>query len=109
MASWPASRNGGCFAQHFGGRSWVIAGFLEEANNRKPESIVDVSAFLAILHAHADLEMAAHGRIIIEPIVTDFVGRFDEDIGVIGRGPKSRAARAALPEIRAALLQGFRH
>lgn len=91
------------------GADVVIAVFLEAANNRKPASIVDVIGLsFAILQRHADLEWRRTADIIIEPIVKDFLwDDFEKTSELIAAG--EAAARAALPNIRAALLPGFRH
>jgi NTE family protein len=85
------------------GADVVIAVFLEAANNRKPESIVDVIGLsFAILQRHADLEWRRKADIIVEPIVKDFLwDDFDKTFELISAG--EAAARAALPKIRAAL------
>jgi NTE family protein len=85
------------------GADVVIAVFLEAANNRKPESIVDVIGLsFAILQRHADLEWRRAADIIVEPNVKDFLwDDFDKTAELIASGEK--AARAALPKIRAAL------
>jgi NTE family protein len=85
------------------GADIVIAVFLEAANNRKPASIVDVIGLsFAILQRHADLEWRRTADIIVEPIVKDFLwDDFDKTSELIDAG--ELAARAALPEIRAAL------
>jgi NTE family protein len=85
------------------GADVVIAVFLEAANNRKPESIVDVIGLsFAILQRHADLEWRRAADIIVEPIVKDFLwDDFDKTSELIAAG--ETAARAALPKIRAAL------
>ena len=85
------------------GADIVIAVFLEAANNRKPASIVDVIGLsFAILQRHADLEWRRTADIIVEPIVKDFLwDDFDKTSELIDAGEV--AARAALPEIRAAL------
>jgi NTE family protein len=90
------------------GADVVIAIFLEAANNRKPESIVDViSLSFAILQRHADLEWRRSADIIIEPNVKDFLwDDFEKTSELIAAGES--AARAALPQLRAALLPGFR-
>src|ERR1700687_1020684 len=90
------------------GADVVIAIFLEAANNRKPESIVDViSLSFAILQRHADLEWRRSGDIIIEPNVKDFLwDDFEQTSELFAAG--EIAARAALPQLRAALLPGFR-
>jgi NTE family protein len=85
------------------GADVVIAIFLEAANNRKPESIVDViSLSFAILQRHADLEWRRAADVIIEPIVKDFLwDDFEKTSELIAAGEV--AGRAALPKIRAAL------
>ena len=90
------------------GADVVIAIFLEAANNRKPESIVDViSLSFAILQRHADLEWRRSADIIIEPNVKDFLwDDFEKTSELFAAG--EIAARAALPQLRSALLPGFR-
>jgi NTE family protein len=85
------------------GADVVIAVFLEAANNRKPESIVDVIGLsFAILQRHADLEWRRSADIIIEPNVKNFLwDDFEKTSELIAAGED--AARAALPKIRAAL------
>jgi NTE family protein len=85
------------------GADIVIAIFLEAANNRKPESIVDVIGLsFAILQRHADLEWRRAADIVIEPIVKDFLwDDFEKTSELIAAG--EMAARAALPKIRAAM------
>src|ERR1039457_7341340 len=85
------------------GADIVIAVFLEAANNRKPTSIVDVIGLsFAILQRHADLEWRRAADIIVEPIVKDFLwDDFDKTSELIAAG--EAAARAALPNIRAAI------
>jgi NTE family protein len=85
------------------GADVVIAVFLEAANNRKPESIVDVIGLsFAILQRHADLEWRRAADIIVEPNVKNFLwDDFDKTAELIASG--ETAARAALPKIRAAL------
>ena len=85
------------------GADVVIAVFLEAANSRKPESIVDVIGLsFAILQRHADLEWRRAADIIIEPNVKDFLwDDFEKTSELIAAG--EAAARAALPKIRAAL------
>src|SRR6202795_971731 len=85
------------------GADVVIAVFLEAANNRKPESIVDVIGLsFAILQRHADLEWRRAADIIIEPNVKNFLwDDFEKTSELIAAGES--AARAALPKIRAAL------
>jgi NTE family protein len=85
------------------GADVVIAVFLEAANNRKPESIVDVIGLsFAILQRHADLEWRRAADIIVEPNVRNFLwDDFDKTEELIAAGES--AARAALPKIRAAL------
>src|ERR1700686_2133753 len=85
------------------GADIVIAVFLEAANNRKPSSIVDVIGLsFAILQRHADLEWRATADIIIEPVVKDFLwDDFDKTTELMAAG--EAAARAALPNIRAAI------
>jgi NTE family protein len=85
------------------GADVVIAVFLEAANNRKPESIVDVIGLsFAILQRHADLEWRRTADIIIEPNVKNFLwDDFEKTSELIAAG--EAAARAALPKIRAAL------
>ncbi len=85
------------------GSDIVIAVFLEAANSRKPTSIVDVIGLsFAILQRHADLEWRRAADIIIEPVVKDFLGDdFDRTAELIAAG--EMAARAALPQIRAAI------
>ena len=85
------------------GADVVIAVFLEAANNRKPESIVDVIGLsFAILQRHADLEWRRAADVIIEPSVKDFLwDDFEKASELIAAG--EAAARAALPKIRAAL------
>ncbi|MGD0906114.1 MAG: patatin-like phospholipase family protein [Candidatus Acidiferrales bacterium] len=85
------------------GADVVIAVFLEAANNRKPESIVDVIGLsFAILQRHADLEWRRAADIIVDPNVKDFLwDDFDKTSELIAAG--EAAARAALPKIRAAL------
>jgi len=85
------------------GADVVMAIFLEAANNRKPESIVDVIGLsFAILQRHADLEWRRAADIIVDPNVKDFLwDDFDKTSELIAAG--ETAARAALPKIRAAL------
>ena len=85
------------------GADVVIAVFLEAANSRKPESIVDVIGLsFAILQRHADLEWRRAADIIVEPVVKNFLwDDFDKTSELIAAG--EAAARAALPKIRAAL------
>src|SRR6202162_4300918 len=85
------------------GADIVIAVFLEAASNRKPSSIVDVIGLsFAILQRHADLEWRARGDIIIEPVVKDFLwDDFEKTSELMAAG--EAAARAALPNIRAAI------
>jgi NTE family protein len=90
------------------GADVVIAVFLEAANNRKPASIVDVIGLsFAILQRHADLEWRRAADVIVEPVVKDFLwDDFEKTSELIAAG--ETAARAALPNIRAALLADFR-
>src|ERR1700730_9006595 len=90
------------------GADVVIAIFLEAANNRKPASIVDVIGLsFAILQRHADLEWRRSADIIIEPNVKDFLwDDFEKTSELFAAG--EIAARAALPQLRAALVPGFR-
>src|SRR3984893_15076957 len=90
------------------GADVVIAILLEAANNQKPESIVDViSLSFAILQRHADLEWRRSADIIIEPNVKDFLwDDFEKTSELFAAG--EIAARAALPQLRAALVPGFR-
>jgi NTE family protein len=85
------------------GADIVIAVFLEAANNRKPESIVDVIGLsFAILQRHADLEWRRAADIIVEPVVRNFLwDDFDRTPELILAG--ETAARTALPKIRAAI------
>jgi NTE family protein len=85
------------------GADVVIAVFLEAANNRKPDSIVDVIGLsFAILQRHADMEWRRAADIIVEPSVKDFLwDDFEKTSQLIAAGEK--AAMAALPKIRAAL------
>jgi NTE family protein len=85
------------------GADIVIAVFLEAGNSRKPTSIVDVIGLsFAILQRHADLEWRRAADIIIEPVVKDFLwDDFDRTSELIAAG--ETAARAALPQIRAAI------
>jgi NTE family protein len=85
------------------GADFVIAIFLEAANNRTPSSIVDVIGLsFAILQRHADLEWRARADVIIEPNVKDFLwDDFEKTSELIAAG--EAAAHAALPKIRAAL------
>jgi NTE family protein len=85
------------------GADVVIAVFLEAANNRKPESIVDVIGLsFAILQRHADMEWRRAADVIVEPKVKDFLwDDFEKTSELIAAGEK--AAIAALPKIRAAL------
>ena len=85
------------------GADLVIAVFLEAANNRTPSSIVDVIGLsFAILQRHADLEWRARADIIIEPVVKDFLwDDFEKTTELMAAG--EAAARAALPNIRAAI------
>jgi NTE family protein len=85
------------------GADVVIAVFLENANNRKPTSIVDVIGLsFGILQRHADLEWRRAADVIIEPNVKDFLwDDFDKTAELIAAG--EAAARAALPKIRLAL------
>ncbi len=85
------------------GADIVIAVFLEAANNRKPESIVDVIGLsFAILQRHADMEWRRAADVIVEPKVKDFLwDDFEKTSELIAAG--ENAARAALPKIRAAL------
>jgi NTE family protein len=87
------------------GADIVIAVFLENANNRKPTSIVDVIGLsFGILQRHADLEWRRAADIIIEPNVRDFLWDDFEKTGeLIAAG--EAAARAALPQIRLALAE----
>jgi NTE family protein len=87
------------------GADFVIAIFLEAANNRTPSSIVDVIGLsFAILQRHADLEWRARADIIIEPNVKDFLwDDFEKTSELIAAG--EAAARAALPKIRAAIAE----
>jgi NTE family protein len=90
------------------GADVVIGVFLEAANNRKPTSIVDVIGLsFAILQRHADLEWRRTADIIVEPVVKDFLwDDFEKTSELIAAG--ETAARAALPNLRAALQPGFR-
>jgi len=90
------------------GADVVIAVFLEAANNRKPTSIVDVIGLsFAILQRHADLEWRRAADVIVEPVVKDFLwDDFEKTSDLLVAG--ETAARAALPNIRAALLPGFK-
>ena len=85
------------------GADIVIAVFLEAANSRKPASIVDVIGLsFAILQRHADLEWRATADVIIEPSVKNFLwDDFEKTSELLAAG--EAAARAALPQIRAAL------
>lgn len=85
------------------GADIVIAVFLENANNRKPTSIVDVIGLsFGILQRHADLEWRRTADVIIEPNVKDFLwDDFEKTTELIAAG--EAAARAALPKIRLAL------
>src|SRR6266851_5110113 len=85
------------------GADVVIAVFLEAANNRTPSSIVDVIGLsFSILQRHADLEWRSRADIIIEPVVKDFLwDDFDKTAELMAAG--DAAARAALPQIRAAM------
>lgn len=85
------------------GADLVIAVFLENANNRKPNSIVDVIGLsFGILQRHADLEWRRAADVIIEPNVKDFLwDDFEKTEELIAAG--EAAARAALPKIRLAL------
>jgi NTE family protein len=85
------------------GADIVIAVFLENANNRKPTSIVDVIGLsFGILQRHADLEWRRAADVIIEPNVKDFLwDDFDKTAELIAAG--EAAARAALPKIRLAI------
>jgi NTE family protein len=85
------------------GADVVIGVFLEAASDRKPSSIVDVIGLsFAILQRHADLEWRGKADVIIEPNVKDFLwDDFDKTSELIAVG--ETAARAALPQIRAAL------
>jgi NTE family protein len=85
------------------GADIVIAVFLEAANNRKPESIVDVIGLsFAILQRHADMEWRRAADVIVEPKVKNFLwDDFEKTSELIAAG--ETAARAALPKIRAAL------
>ena len=86
------------------GADVVIAVYLEAANSRKPESIVDViSLSFAILQRHADLEWRVKADIIIEPNVRNFLwDDFDKTSELIAAG--EAAARAALSKIGDALV-----
>ena len=77
------------------GANVVIAVFLEAANNRKPESIVDVIGLsFAILQRHADLEWRRAADIIVEPNVKDFLwDDFDKTTELIASARKRRAPR----------------
>jgi NTE family protein len=85
------------------GADIVIAVYLESANTRTPSSIVDVIGLsFAILQRHADLEWRARADIIIEPAVKDFLwDDFEKTSELMAAG--EAAARAALPQIRAAI------
>jgi NTE family protein len=85
------------------GADIVIAIFLESATNRKPASIVDViSVSFAILQRHADLEWRRTADVIIEPSVKEFLwDDFERTAELMAAG--EAAARAALPNIRAAI------
>ncbi len=85
------------------GADFVIAVFLENANNRKPTSIVDVIGLsFGILQRHADLEWRRTADVIIEPNVKDFLWDDFEKTGELLAAGEI-AARAALPKIRLAL------
>ena len=85
------------------GADLVIAVFLENANNRKPTSIVDVIGLsFGILQRHADLEWRREADIVIEPNVKDFLwDDFEKTAELIAAG--ETAAREAVPKIRLAL------
>ena len=85
------------------GAELVIAVFLENANNRRPNSIVDVIGLsFGILQRHADLEWRRTADVIIEPNVKDFLwDDFEKTEELIAAG--EAAARAALPKIHLAL------
>ena len=85
------------------GADMVIAVFLESASNRKPNSIVDVIGLsFAILQRHADLEWRRTAEVVIEPVVKQFLwDDFEKTNELIAAG--ERAAREALPNIRAAM------
>jgi NTE family protein len=87
------------------GADIVIAVFLENANNRRPTSIVDVIGLsFGILQRHADLEWRRAADIIIEPNVKDFLwDDFEKTSELIAAG--EAAGRAALPKILAALAE----
>jgi len=86
------------------GADVVIAVFLEAANNRKPASIVDVIGLPSQFCNATRIWNGGARDIIIEPIVKDFLwDDFEKTSELIAAG--EAAARAALPDIRAALLQ----
>lgn len=91
------------------GADIVIAIFLENANNRRPTSIVDVIGLsFGILQRHADLEWRRAADIIIEPNVKDFLwDDFEKTSELIAAG--EAAGRAALPKIQAALAEKSTH
>lgn len=91
------------------GADLVIAIFLENANNRRPTSIVDVIGLsFGILQRHADLEWRRAADIIIEPNVKDFLwDDFEKTSELIAAG--EAAGRAALPKIEAALAEKSTH
>jgi len=85
------------------GADVIIAVYLEAANVEQPRTFTDVlSRSFTIIQHHSDLTWRQQADVIIEPDVTPFVwDDFTKTPELVAVG--EAAARAALPEIRAAL------
>jgi NTE family protein len=88
---------------HLLGADLVIAVYLEAGNLEQPRTFTDVlSRSFNIIQRHADLAWRAQADVIVEPDVKPFVwDDFTKTPEMVLAG--EAAARAALPEIRAAL------
>ena len=85
------------------GADIVIAGYLEAGNIEEPRTFTDVlSRAFTIIQRHADVTWRTQADVIIEPDVKPFVwDDFSKTREMVLAG--ETAARAALPQIRAAL------
>jgi NTE family protein len=85
------------------GADVVIAVYLESSNTEQPRTFTDVlSRSFNIIQHHADLTWRQQADVIIEPDVTPYVwDDFTKTPEMVAAG--EAAARAALPQIRAAI------
>lgn len=85
------------------GADVVIAVYLESANTEQPRTFTDVlSRSFNIIQHHTDLTWRQQADVIIEPDVTPYVwDDFTKTREMVAAG--EAAARAALPQIRAAI------